>query len=82
VVQERTFSIVKRFDALFRLTSYYMKQRRALSLLRSELNRVSSTEMCGYGTVLKSEVYLLVDYRATSTPAGRGKYKSARAANQ
>nr|XP_016943017.1 probable cytochrome P450 4ad1 [Drosophila suzukii] len=40
VVQERTFSIVKRFDALFRLTSYYMKQRRALSLLRSELNRI------------------------------------------
>jgi len=47
VVQERTFSIVKRFDALFRLTSYYMKQRRALSLLRSELNRVSSAEMLG-----------------------------------
>ncbi|XP_039501930.1 probable cytochrome P450 4ad1 [Drosophila santomea] len=42
VVQERTFSIVKRFDALFRLTSYYMKQRRALSLLRSELNRIIS----------------------------------------
>ncbi|EDV35667.1 uncharacterized protein Dana_GF12588 [Drosophila ananassae] len=40
VVQERTFSIVKRFDALFRLTSYYMKQRRALSLLRSELGRI------------------------------------------
>ncbi|XP_017126253.1 probable cytochrome P450 4ad1 [Drosophila elegans] len=40
VVQERTFSIVKRFDALFRLTSYYLKQRRALSLLRSELNRI------------------------------------------
>ncbi|KAH8306065.1 hypothetical protein KR059_009576, partial [Drosophila kikkawai] len=40
VVQERTFSIVKRFDALFRLTSYYMKQRKALSLLRSELNRI------------------------------------------
>ncbi|XP_043947719.1 probable cytochrome P450 4ad1 isoform X2 [Drosophila biarmipes] len=40
VVQERTFSIVKRFDALFRLTSYYMKQRRALSLLRSELTRI------------------------------------------
>ncbi|KAH8233716.1 hypothetical protein KR026_011571 [Drosophila bipectinata] len=42
VVQERTFSIVKRFDALFRLTSYYMKQRRALSLLRSELSRIIS----------------------------------------
>ncbi|KAI8035722.1 hypothetical protein M5D96_011472 [Drosophila gunungcola] len=40
VVQERTFSIVKRFDALFRLTSYYLKQRRALSLLRRELNRI------------------------------------------
>ncbi|KAH8245845.1 hypothetical protein KR038_005014 [Drosophila bunnanda] len=40
VVQERTFSIVKRFDALFRLTSYYMKQRKALSLVRSELNRI------------------------------------------
>ncbi|KAH8277807.1 hypothetical protein KR018_007650 [Drosophila ironensis] len=40
VVQERTFSIVKRFDALFRLTSYYLKQRRALSLLRGELSRV------------------------------------------
>ncbi|XP_017044360.2 probable cytochrome P450 4ad1 isoform X2 [Drosophila ficusphila] len=40
VVQERTFSIVKRFDTLFRLTSYFMKQRRALSLLRRELNRI------------------------------------------
>ncbi|BFG06003.1 probable cytochrome P450 4ad1 [Drosophila madeirensis] len=40
VVQERTFSIVKRFDALFRLTSYYMKQRRALSLLRREIFRI------------------------------------------
>ncbi|XP_017837165.2 probable cytochrome P450 4ad1 [Drosophila busckii] len=39
VVQERTFSIVKRFDALFRLTPHYMKQRRALKLLRSEIRR-------------------------------------------
>ncbi|EDW00808.1 probable cytochrome P450 4ad1 [Drosophila grimshawi] len=40
VVQERTFSIVKRFDALFRLTPYYMKQRRALKLLRTEIRRI------------------------------------------
>ncbi|XP_034476701.1 probable cytochrome P450 4ad1 [Drosophila innubila] len=42
VVQERTFSIVKRFDALFRLTPYYMKQRRALKLLRNEVKRIIS----------------------------------------
>lgn len=40
IVQERTFSIVKRFDALFRLTPYYLKQRRALQLLRNEIKRV------------------------------------------
>lgn len=40
VVAERTFSIVKRFDALFRLTPYYMKQRRALQLLQTETKRV------------------------------------------
>ncbi|KAL7738169.1 hypothetical protein ACLKA6_006508 [Drosophila palustris] len=40
VVSERTFSIVKRFDALFRLTPYYMKQRRALKLLRNEVKRI------------------------------------------
>ncbi|EDW74218.2 uncharacterized protein Dwil_GK21813 [Drosophila willistoni] len=40
VTQKRTFSIVKRFDALFRLTPYFMKQRRALQLLRNEINRI------------------------------------------
>ncbi|KAH8404055.1 hypothetical protein KR215_008730 [Drosophila sulfurigaster] len=40
VVQKRTFSIVKRFDALFRLTPYYLKQRRALQLLRNEVKRI------------------------------------------
>ncbi|XP_030388380.1 probable cytochrome P450 4ad1 [Scaptodrosophila lebanonensis] len=40
VIQARTFSIVKRFDALFQLTPYYMKQRRALQLLRSEVKRI------------------------------------------
>ncbi|XP_030572771.1 probable cytochrome P450 4ad1 [Drosophila novamexicana] len=42
IVQERTFSIVKRFDALFRLTPYYLKQRRALQLLRNEIKRIIS----------------------------------------
>ncbi|EDW60846.1 probable cytochrome P450 4ad1 [Drosophila virilis] len=42
IVQERTFSIVKRFDALFRLTPYYLKQRRALHLLRNEIKRIIS----------------------------------------
>ncbi|XP_064552137.1 probable cytochrome P450 4ad1 [Drosophila montana] len=42
IVQERTFSIVKRFDALFRLTPYYLKQRRALQLLRNEIKRTIS----------------------------------------
>lgn len=40
VVEERTFSIVKRFDALFRLTPYYMKQRRGLQMVRNEGKRV------------------------------------------
>ncbi|KAH8410917.1 hypothetical protein KR222_008908 [Zaprionus bogoriensis] len=40
VVEQRTFSIVKRFDALFRLTPYYMKQHRALQLLRNESRRI------------------------------------------
>ncbi|KAI8123632.1 putative cytochrome P450 4ad1 [Lucilia cuprina] len=40
VIQERTFSIVKRFDTLFYLTPYYGKQRRALSSLKTEINRI------------------------------------------
>ncbi|XP_005186335.2 probable cytochrome P450 4ad1 [Musca domestica] len=40
VIQERTFSIVKRFDTLFYLTPYYGKQRRALRALKTEMNRI------------------------------------------
>ncbi|XP_075168510.1 cytochrome P450 4ad1 [Haematobia irritans] len=40
VIQERTFSIVKRFDTLFYLTSYYGKQRKALRSLKTEINRI------------------------------------------
>nr|AID61374.1 cytochrome P450 [Calliphora stygia] len=40
VIQERTFSIVKRFDTLFQLTPYYGKQRRALRSLKAEINHI------------------------------------------
>uniref|UniRef100_A0A1I8PSP6 Cytochrome P450 n=1 Tax=Stomoxys calcitrans TaxID=35570 RepID=A0A1I8PSP6_STOCA len=40
VIQERTFSIVKRFDTLFYLTPYYSKQRKALRSLKTEINQI------------------------------------------
>ncbi|XP_061396112.1 probable cytochrome P450 4ad1 [Musca vetustissima] len=40
VIQERTFSIVKRFDTLFYLTPYFSKQRKALRELKTEMNRI------------------------------------------
>ncbi|XP_002006193.3 probable cytochrome P450 4ad1 [Drosophila mojavensis] len=42
VVLQRTFSIVKRCDALFRLSPYYLKQYRALQLLRREVKEIIS----------------------------------------
>ncbi|KAM7345239.1 cytochrome P450 4ad1 isoform 2-T2 [Cochliomyia hominivorax] len=63
IIQERTFSIVKRFDTLFHLTPHYGKQKRALGSLKTEIQRIVEQRRCQ----LQNNNMEADDMRATDT---------------